>query len=104
MLVYSSLLKNEILGTTIEDFKEAAALAGSPGGVGGINGGPANGNGLSSDNSNINQGNSLGVGGVGNGDRRNGAVATGLPGSGSVYPSPGGGICGSGGGGIHNNR
>ena len=87
LLVYSSLLKNEILGTSIEDFKEAAAYANSSGlGVGSSNG---NGN---SDNSNI-PGNVAAGTGVVNADRRGGAGVSGLPNS---FPSPGGSICGPG--------
>merc|ERR1719273_1418224 len=51
LLVYSSLLKNEILGTSIEDFKDAAAYANSSG----LGVGSSNGNG----NSNTIQGNAV---------------------------------------------
>ena len=36
LLVYNSLLKNEILGTGIEDFKEAAAHANAQNGIAGM--------------------------------------------------------------------
>ena len=87
LLVYSSLLKNEILGTSIEDFKEAAAYANSP-----IIG-PSNGNG-GPDNTN-NQGNAVVSAGVTTVDRRGAAGVTGSPGT---FNSPGGGISGPGGG------
>ena len=86
LLVYSSLLKNEILGTSIEDFKEAAAYANSPiVGSSNGNGGP--------DNTNI-QGNAVVSGAVTTPDRRSAVGVAGPPGS---Y-TPGGGISGPGGG------
>ena len=36
LLVYNSLLKNEILGTGIEDFKEAAAHSNAQNGIAGM--------------------------------------------------------------------
>ena len=63
LLVYSSLLKNEILGTSIEDFKEAASYANSPSiGLGNGNTGP---------DSNTIQGNAVVNAGGNNSERRN---------------------------------
>ena len=79
-------MKNEILGTSIEDFKEAAAYANSPI-IGSSNGnaGP--------DTNNI-QGNTVVTPGATNAERRGANGNTGPPGS---FSSPGGGTAGSGG-------
>ena len=83
-------MKNEILGTTIEDFKEAAAYANSPViGSSNSNTGP--------DSSNI-QGNAVVNTGGTNTERRGAVGTTGPPGT---FNSPGGGISGPGG---NNNR
>ena len=79
LLVYSSLLKNEILGTSIEDFKEAAAYANSPV-IGSSNGNTG------TDSSNI-QGNAVVTTGGNNAERR-GANGTTLPSG--TFNSPGG--------------
>ena len=79
LLVYSSLLKNEILGTSIEDFKEAAAYANSPV-VGSSNGNTG------TDANNI-QGNAVVSTGGANAERR-GANGTTLPPG--TFSSPGG--------------
>ena len=79
LLVYSSLLKNEILGTSIEDFKEAAAYANSPV-IGSSNGNTG------TDSNNI-QGNAVVTTGGNNAERR-GANGTTLPPG--TFNSPGG--------------
>ena len=85
LLVYSSLLKNEILGTSIEDFKEAASYANSPSiGLGNGNTGP---------DSNTIQGNAVVNAGGTNSERRIANGNSGPPGS---FSSPGGGISGPG--------
>ena len=83
LLVYSSLLKNEILGTSIEDFKEASAYGNSP------VIGSSNGN-ISSDATNI-QGNAVVTAGGANTERRGNVGPAAPPGS---FNSPGGGIAG----------
>merc|ERR1719273_368827 len=73
LLVYSSLLKNEILGTSIEDFKDAAAYANSPI-IGNSN------SNVTSDNNNI-QGNAVVNVNGSNIERRGTVGTTGPPGS-----------------------
>ena len=73
LLVYSSLLKNEILGTSIEDFKDAAAYANSPI-IGNSN------SNVTSDNNNI-QGNAVVNVNGSNIERRGNVGTTGPPGS-----------------------
>merc|ERR1719273_2525390 len=73
LLVYSSLLKNEILGTSIEDFKDAAAYANSPI-IGNSN------SNVTSDNNNI-QGNAVVNVNGSNIERRGNVATTGPPGS-----------------------
>ena len=86
LLVYSSLLKNEILGTSIEDFKEAAAYANSPI-IGSSNGNTA------ADTNNI-QGNAVVTTGGPNAERRGANGSTVPPGT---FNAPGSGISGQGG-------
>ena len=86
LLVYSSLLKNEILGTSIEDFKEAASYATSPI-IGSSSGNPG------PDTNNI-QGNAIVSTGGANAERRGANGSTVPPGT---FNSPGSGISGQGG-------
>jgi hypothetical protein len=83
-------LKNEILGTSIEDFKDAAAYANSP-----IIG-SSNGN-VGPDSNNI-QGNAVVTAGGTNAERRGATGNTGPPGA---FISPGGGTTGPV---VNNNR